>query len=72
MTVPEELLNHLAAINGEKPADLVRAEIIYADLPKGGALFAVGSITFCGSLGDNGCDNNVSRLLENVVRRLMA
>ncbi len=72
VTVPEELLNHLAAINGEKPADLVRAEIIYADLPKGGALFAVGSITFCGSLGDNGCDNNVSRLLENVVRRLMA
>ena len=72
VTVPEELLNHLAAINGEKPADLVRAEIIYADLPNGGALFAVGSITFCGSLGDNGCDNNVSRLLENVVRRLMA
>lgn len=71
VTVPEELLNHLVAINGEKPETLVRAEIIYADLPKGGALFATGSITFCGSLGEKGGDNDVSRLLENVVRRLM-
>ncbi len=72
VTVPEELLSHVHTLTGEKPDALVRAEIIYADLPKGGALFATGSITFCGSLGHNGGNNNVSRLLENVVRKMMA
>ena len=30
-----------------------------------------GSITFRGSLSHNNCDNNVSRLLENVLRRFV-
>lgn len=59
-------------MTGEPSKDLIRAEIIYADLPSGGALFAVGSVTFCGSLMHNGGVNNISRLRENVVRRLMA
>ena len=46
VTVPEELLSHLHTVTGEAPEDLVRAEIIYADLPGGGAIFSVGSITF--------------------------
>jgi N,N-dimethylformamidase len=29
----------------------------------------VGSITFCGSLSHNRSDNNVSRLLRNVIER---
>ena len=32
-------------------------------------MFAVGSITFCGSLSHNGYDNNVSRIVDNVLRR---
>ncbi|MGC1889757.1 MAG: hypothetical protein WA709_27320 [Stellaceae bacterium] len=28
-TVPEELLSHLATLNGERPKDLIRAEIVY-------------------------------------------
>ena len=67
--VPEELLTHITTLSGEKPEDLIRAEIIYADLPGGGALFATGSITFCGALPVNGYENTASRLLENVVRR---
>ena len=69
VTVPEELLSHVATVTGERPADLIRAEIVYFETPQGGAVFATGSITFCGSLSHNGYANPVSRLLENVVRR---
>ncbi|MCW3475568.1 N,N-dimethylformamidase beta subunit family domain-containing protein [Limobrevibacterium gyesilva] len=74
VTVPEELLSHLATVTGEPPAELMRGEIVYFDTPSGGAVFAVGSITFCGSLWREGPDGGgftgpVSRLLENVVRR---
>jgi N,N-dimethylformamidase len=72
IVVPEELLSHLATVSGEKPARLLRADMTYAELPGGGAVFAVGSITFCGSLSHNRYDNNVSRILRNVVDRFRA
>ena len=71
-TVLEELLVHAISINGEKVADLSRGEIVYFDTPAGGAVFSVGSITFCGSLWRNGFEGPISRLLENVVRRFAA
>jgi N,N-dimethylformamidase len=67
--VPEELLSHVATVNGEAPARLLRADMTYVPLPGGGAVFAVGSITFCGSLSHNRYDNNVSRILRNVLDR---
>jgi N,N-dimethylformamidase len=39
------------------------------DCPGAGEVFSVGSITFCGSLPANGFDNDVSRILDNVIRR---
>jgi N,N-dimethylformamidase len=72
LTVPEELLSNTASINGERIEDLARGEIVYFDLPSGGAVFSVGSITFCGSLWRNGFEGPISRLLENVVRRFAA
>ena len=51
---------------------LMRAEIVYFETTGGGAVFSVGSITFCGSLWRNGWQGPVSRLLENVVRRFGA
>ncbi|MGH7316461.1 MAG: N,N-dimethylformamidase beta subunit family domain-containing protein, partial [Candidatus Rokuibacteriota bacterium] len=69
IVVPEELLSHIATVSGEKPARLLRADMTYAELPGGGAVFAVGSITFCGSLSHNRYDNNVSRILRNVLDR---
>jgi N,N-dimethylformamidase len=69
VVVPEELLSHIATWSGERPQDLIRAEVVYFETPKGGAVFSVGSITFCGSLPHDSYRNNVSRLLENVVRR---
>jgi N,N-dimethylformamidase len=67
--VPEELLTHLLTVSGEARDALMRAEIVYFDNASGGAVFAVGSITFCGSLPHNDYSNPISRLLENVVRR---
>ena len=56
----------------EPQADLMRADMVYFDVPGGGAVFATGSITFCGSLPWNRFDNNISRLLRNVVQRFLA
>jgi N,N-dimethylformamidase len=50
----------------------VRADMVFYELPAGGAVFSVGSISFCSTLSYNGYDNNVSRLLENVVRAFAA
>ena len=69
VVVFEDLLNHLQSATGERPSRLVRADMTYAEPPGGGAVFAVGSITFCGSLSHNGYDNNVSRILRNVIDR---
>lgn len=67
--VPEELLSHISTVTGERPARLLRADMTYAELPSGGAVFAVGSITFCGSLSHNRYDNSVSTILKNVIER---
>jgi N,N-dimethylformamidase len=32
-------------------------------------VFSTGSITFCGSLSYDSYDNNISRMLENVLKR---
>jgi N,N-dimethylformamidase len=71
--VPEELLSHIATVSGEAPESLKRAEIVYFETARGGAVFSVGSITFCGSLWNGKkFDGPVSRLLENVVTRFLA
>jgi len=70
--VPEELLNHIMTVTGERPKALIRAEIVYFETIAGGAVFSTGSITFCGSLSHNNYDNNMSRMLENVLRRFIA
>ena len=72
VAVPEELLSHVNTVTGEAPRDLIRAEIVIFDTDHGGAVFAVGSITFCGSLSHHGTKNPISRLLDNVVRRFSA
>jgi N,N-dimethylformamidase len=71
-TVPEEVLAGRRTVSGERLEDLMRAEIVYFETDGGGAVFSVGSITFCGSLWRNGFEGPVSRMLENVVRRFGA
>ena len=50
----------------------VRSEMVFYETPNGGAVFSVGSISYCGSLAHNNYDNNVSRLTGNVLRRFAA
>ena len=69
--VPEEQLTHLATWSGEPVRDLIRADMIYQINDNGGQLFSTGSITFCGSLLYNNGDNNISRLLLNVMKRFI-
>jgi N,N-dimethylformamidase len=71
--VPEEQLTHLTTtIPGAKPRDLIHADMTFFETAGGrGAVFSVGSITFCGSLPSNKFDNDISRLLDNVVTRFL-
>ena len=69
--VPEEILSHTRTWPLVPTAELIRADMAYFETPNGGAVFSVGSISFCGSLCHNGYDNNISRIVDNVLRRFM-
>jgi N,N-dimethylformamidase len=69
--VPEEMLTHLTNLSGSPEADVKRADMVYFKTHTGGQVFAAGSITFCGSLPWNNYDNNVSKLLRNVVHKFV-
>jgi len=67
--VHEERLAITSTIPGETLEQLIRADMVFIDKPNGGAIFSVGSITYCGSLPHNKFDNDVSRLTFNVINR---
>jgi N,N-dimethylformamidase len=70
--VPEEYLTHLSTTTGQPPAEMIRADMTFFATAQGkGAVFSTGSITFCGSLPSHGYDNNISRLLGNVLERFL-
>jgi N,N-dimethylformamidase len=51
---------------------LVRADLVFFERPNGGAVFSTGSIAWCGALLDDDCDNDISRITQNVLRRFAA
>ncbi len=69
--VPEELLTHITTWSGEPVEKLVRADMVYQKSESGSQLFSTGSITFCGSLLFNDADNDISRIVANVLRRFL-
>lgn len=69
VVVHEERLGFTTTIPGETLEQLIRADMTYIEKPNGGAIFSVGSITYCGSLPANDFDNDVSRLTFNVLNR---
>ena len=69
VVVHEERLGLATTIPGQTLEELIRADMTYIEKPQGGAVFSVGSITYCGSLPHNAFDNDVSRLTFNVVNR---
>ena len=66
----EEMLS-LGLPTGGTDNPLVRADMVYFEGPNDGAVFSVGSISWCGSLSYNNYDNTVSRITDNVLRRFM-
>jgi N,N-dimethylformamidase len=48
---------------------LVRADMVFFETPKGGAVFSTGSVSWCGALSHGNYENPVSRITENVMRR---
>jgi len=69
VVVHEERLGFDTTLPGETLDQLIRADMTYIEKPKGGAVFSVGSITYCGSLPAKAFDNDVSRLTFNVLNR---
>ncbi len=69
VVVHEERLGFDNTINGQTLEQLIRADMVYVEKPEGGALFSVGSITYCGTLPAKNYDNDVSRLTFNVLNR---
>lgn len=61
---------HPGLNGGESP--LVRADITYFSTARGGAMFSTSSISWLGSLSWNSYDNNVSRMMHNVLRKFAA
>ncbi len=67
---PEELISAQPATDGiENPK--VRADIVFFETPRGGAVFSTGSITWATGLAHNGYDNNVARITGNVLKRFI-
>ena len=54
---------------GGSKNELVRSDMVYLKKLKGGAIFSVGSISWCGSLSYNNYNNNVSIITENVLKK---
>jgi N,N-dimethylformamidase len=69
--VVEEIFFNFPGMGGTMDFQ-VRADIVYFTTKNGGAVFSTSSISWCGSLLHAGCDNNVSRMTANVLRRFMS
>ncbi|SSW66141.1 N,N-dimethylformamidase beta subunit family domain-containing protein [Achromobacter agilis] len=69
---PEEILTWTIAASIPRQYEGVRAHMAVGVAEQGGGLFAAGSITFLGSLSHNGCNNNVSHIVENCLRHFLS
>lgn len=67
LRVKEEF--HMMAPPGNDPK--VRADMVFFELPGGGAVFSTGSISYAGALAHNDYDNNIATLTGNVLRRFL-
>ncbi len=69
LVVLEELTSNQPVMADEHPK--VHADMSFFEIDGGGAVFSTGSIAFAGSLPVNGYDNNVARLMRNVLDRFV-
>ncbi|BFM14814.1 N,N-dimethylformamidase [Maricurvus nonylphenolicus] len=64
-----EEMNMTYPLEAYKP--LIYAEVAFFETPNGGAMFTVGSMTWCGSLSHNNYENDVSIMTQNVINRFI-
>jgi N,N-dimethylformamidase len=60
-----------ATIPLEYTKAMVYADMVFFETPGGGAMFAVGSMSWCGSLGHRNYQNDISTITENVITRFI-
>lgn len=66
----EEMLSTIPNVTGPEN-DMIRADMVFFEMPGGGAVFSTGSMTWCASLAPNNYRNNVSRITANVLDRFL-
>jgi N,N-dimethylformamidase len=67
----KEELTHTHSANTGETCPYVRCDMVFYETPNGGAVFSTSSIAWAGALAHNEYDNNVSRVMENVVTRFL-
>lgn len=70
----QELIEELDAATpygGGETNSKVRADMVWVDYPKGGAVWSVGSILWCSCLSHNHYENSVSIVTQNVIRQML-
>lgn len=67
LRVKEEF--HMMEMPGDDPK--VRADMVFFEVPGGGAVFSTGSISYAGALAHQQYDNDIARLTVNVLRRFL-
>lgn len=69
--VAEEIMYNFPGMGGTQDPQ-IRADMVYFTTPNHGAVFAPSSIAWGQALPWNDCDNNVSRVMKNVVDAFLA
>lgn len=67
LRVKEEF--HMMEPPGDDPK--VRADMVFFEVPNGGAVFSTGSISYTGALAHNDYDNDIARITNNVLTRFL-
>ena len=67
---PEDLLDPVPGISGTE-AENVKSDMVFFETKNNGAVFAVGSIAWGGSMAWNKYENNVSLITKNVLDRFL-
>ena len=63
---------HLSTTTGQPPAEMIRADMAFFETANGKGRRVLHRVNYlCGSLPSNGYDNNISRLLANVLDRFL-
>ncbi len=70
LMTPEDMNDPAPGLGGTE-AEIIRADMVFFETKKGGAVFSTGSIAWAGSLSHEGYDNAVARITANVLDRFL-